>query len=136
MNKLIIIAIILVSAFAFNINKQPIVSETVDRQLKAINWPFTTCGDGQWDIQKLTLGSTPARNTNDSIDVVYIFSYHRQEKPDKPSISRMCYSVLNWTDPHFTLKLLPSLNHSTVETQSNSNSSTLFHPSPHLEPMD
>ena len=69
MNKLIILALIMVSAFAFSMN-QPIVSEEVHQQLKAINWPFTSCGDGTWDIQKLTLGSTPARNTNDSIDVV------------------------------------------------------------------
>ena len=82
MNKLIILALILVSAFTFTIN-EPIVSETVDRQLKAINWPFSTCGDGNWDIQKLTLGSTPARNTNDSIDVVifYIKLRLEQQKP-------------------------------------------------------
>lgn len=73
MNKLVILALILASALAFNINKQPIISEEVDRQLEAINWPFTTCGDGKWDIQKLTLSSTPARNTNDSIDVVSYF---------------------------------------------------------------
>ncbi len=88
MNKLIIVALILVSAFAFNIN-QPIISEEVDRQLKAINWPFTLCGDGKWDIQKLTLGSTPARNSNDSIDVVILFSYHRLVKPKILSLSRM-----------------------------------------------
>lgn len=81
MSKLIIIALILVSAFAFTIN-EPIISETVDRQLKAINWPFTTCGDGKWDIQKLTLGSTPARNTNDSIDVVNIYINFRSELQD------------------------------------------------------
>lgn len=81
MSKLIIIALILVSAFAFTIN-EPIISETVDRQLKAINWPFTTCGDGKWDIQKLTLGSTPARNTNDSIDVVIIYINFRSELQD------------------------------------------------------
>ena len=74
MNKLIFLALLLVSTFAFTINNEPIVSETVDRQLKAINWPFTTCGDGKWDIQKLTLGSTPARNQNDSIDVVTYLS--------------------------------------------------------------
>lgn len=42
----------------------------MDKQLEAINWPFTLCGDGKWDIQKLTMDSTPARNTNNSIDVV------------------------------------------------------------------
>jgi hypothetical protein len=70
MNKLVIVALILVSAFAFSMNDQPIISEEAHKQLTAINWPFTSCGDGTWDIQKLTLGSTPARNTNDSIDVV------------------------------------------------------------------
>ena len=90
MNKLIIVALILVSAFAFNIN-EPIVSETVDRQLKAINWPFTTCGDGKWDIQKLTLGSTPARNTNDSIDVVTIFINSRLEPPEPQSLSKKSF---------------------------------------------
>ena len=74
MSKLIFLALLLVSTFAFTLNNQPIVSETVDRQLKAINWPFTTCGDGNWDIQKLTLGATPARNQNDSIDVVTYLS--------------------------------------------------------------
>lgn len=71
MNKLFLVALIIVSAFAFNIKRQNIVSET---QLKAINWPFTTCGDGRWKIEKLTLSAQPARNTNDSIVVViYIF---------------------------------------------------------------
>jgi hypothetical protein len=87
MSKLIIIALILVSAFAFTIN-EPIISETVDRQLKAINWPFTTCGDGKWDIQKLTLGSTPARNTNDSIDVVIIHINFRSELQDLQLLSK------------------------------------------------
>lgn len=81
MNKLIFLALLLVVSFAFTIDNQPIVSETVHKQLKAINWPFTTCGDGKWDIQKLTLGSTPARNSNDSIDVVtylLILDWYRQ----------------------------------------------------------
>ncbi len=90
MNKLILIALILVSAFAFTINDSPIISEEAHRQLKAINWPFTTCGDGKWDITKLTLGSTPARNTNDSIDtVIYSLNpdwksqrlHHLQKRP-------------------------------------------------------
>lgn len=90
MSKLIILALIIVSAFAFTIN-EPIVSETVDRQLKAINWPFSTCGDGKWDIQKLTLGSTPARNTNDSIDVVIITFKSRSVQPEPPSPSKKSY---------------------------------------------
>lgn len=90
MNKLIILALIIVSSFAFTIN-EPIVSETVDRQLKAINWPFTTCGDGKWDIQKLTLGSTPARNTNDSIDVVIFHFNSRLVQQDHPSLSKKSY---------------------------------------------
>jgi len=57
-------------------NDQPIVSEESHRQLNAINWPFASCGDGTWDIQKLTFASTPARNTNDLIDaVIYWFKF-------------------------------------------------------------
>lgn len=135
MNKLIILALIMVSAFAFTIN-EPIVSETVDRQLKAINWPFTTCGDGKWDIQKLTLGSTPARNTNDSIDVVIIHFYSRLVQQKLPSPSKRSYWLLNWTEPHFTPKLKSSPNLMIMEIQLNTNSSTSFHHLPHQELMD
>ena len=38
--------------------------------LKAIPWPFTLCGNGQWTIEKLTLASTPVRNANNDIDAV------------------------------------------------------------------
>ena len=38
--------------------------------MKDIPWPFTPCGTGSWTIEKLTLGSTPARNTNDDITVL------------------------------------------------------------------
>ena len=91
MNKLILVALILVSALAFNINKAPIVTETIDRQLKAINWPFTSCGDGKWDIQKLTLSATPTRNTNDSIDVVIISAKNRPERPETQLLSRTLF---------------------------------------------
>ena len=135
MNKLIIIALILVSAFAFSMN-QPIVSEEVHTQLTAINWPFTTCGDGKWDITKLTLGSTPARNTNDSIDVVIYWLKFRLERPEMPSPSRMLFWQSSWTEPHSTQKPSLSLTHSTTETQLSSSSTTSFHHSPHQELTD
>lgn len=136
MNKLVILALILASALAFNINKQPIISEEVDKQLEAINWPFTTCGDGKWDIQKLTLSSTPARNTNDSIDVVSYFCYHRPVPPEPQSPSRMFFWMLSWTEPHSIPKASLSLMTSIKETPLNSSSTTTSHHSPHQEPTD
>lgn len=136
MNKLIILALILVSAFAFSVNDAPIISEEAHRQLKAINWPFTTCGDGKWDITKLTLGSTPARNTNDSIDVVTYSPYFRLVKPEMPSPSRTSSWPSSWTEHLSTLKPSLSLIHSTMETQLNSSSTTSSHHSPPQEPTD
>jgi hypothetical protein len=136
MNKLIFLALLLVSTFAFTLNNQPIVSETVDRQLKAINWPFSSCGDGKWDIQKLTLGSTPARNQNDSIDVVTYLFYFRLVPPEPQSPSKTSFWVLNLMELHSTPKLLLSLNHSTTETPLNSNSTTLYHHLLHQELTD
>jgi hypothetical protein len=44
--------------------------------LNAINWPFTSCGDGTWDIQKVTFAVAPARNTNQLINtVIYWFKF-------------------------------------------------------------
>ena len=136
MNKLIILALILVSAFAFSVNDAPIISEEAHRQLKAINWPFTTCGDGKWDITKLTLGPTPARNTHDSIDVVTYSPYFRLEKPETPLPSRTSSWMSSWMGLLSTLKPLLSLTHSTTETQLSSSSTTSFHHSPPQEPTD
>lgn len=136
MNKLIIVALILVSAFAFTMDNQPIVSEEVHRQLKAISWPFTTCGDGKWDIQKLTLSSTPARNTNDSIDVVIIWFNFRPARPETALHSRTSFWQWSWTEPHCTQSRLLSLIHSTTETPLNSSSTTTSHHSLPQEPTD
>ena len=68
MNKTLILLLALVcslSAFSIVQNKDK-------KAVKAINWPFTTCGTGDWSIDKLTLNSQPARNTNNDIDVVNI----------------------------------------------------------------
>lgn len=39
---------------------------------QAINWPFTICGKGDWNIEKLTIGATPKRDANNDIDVVLL----------------------------------------------------------------
>ncbi len=62
MNKTLIVLLGLISTLsAFTI---------VQNNVEGINWPFTTCGDGSWTIEKLTLASQPARNANNDIDVV------------------------------------------------------------------
>lgn len=66
MNKTLILLLALVcSLSAFSIVQN-------EKAVKAINWPFTTCGNGDWTIEKLTLASQPARNANNDIDVVNI----------------------------------------------------------------
>lgn len=55
-------------ASSFNFREKSIVSQEVS----AIPWPFTVCGDGDWTIEKLTIGETPKRNINDEITVVRI----------------------------------------------------------------
>jgi hypothetical protein len=70
--KSLLLVVLCVSASAFIIRKPHIKGE---EEVQAIDWPFTTCGDGDWDIEKLTLGSTPKRNTNDDIDVVILSGY-------------------------------------------------------------
>ena len=81
MSKLLLLSVLLISALAFNIQKESSPMETIiSSPIKAINWPFTTCGDGHWTIEKLTLSAQPARNTNDSIVVVIflLFSWELQ----------------------------------------------------------
>lgn len=69
MNKSLIVLLVLVcSISAFQIFKN---KESTD--LQAINWPFNLCGNGEWNIEKLLLGSTPKRDSNNDIDVVRIF---------------------------------------------------------------
>ena len=63
-----LLAMILVSLNAYSIYETVVAMR--DESLKDIKWPFTICGKGSWTIQQLTLGSTPARNTNDDIKVV------------------------------------------------------------------
>lgn len=41
-----------------------------DSSFKAIPWPFTVCGDGDWTIESVTLSQTPKRNINDEIVTV------------------------------------------------------------------
>jgi hypothetical protein len=48
-----------------------IYEAVVQNQVGDINWPFTICKQSDvWDINSLTLGGQPARNTNDDITVV------------------------------------------------------------------
>jgi hypothetical protein len=77
------LALLLVSLNGFSIY------ETVKgyQQVQDINWPFTVCGKGTWTAEKLTLGSTPARNTNDDITVV-LPSLDRPAPPTTTSASR------------------------------------------------
>ena len=66
MSKTLILLVALVSCLsAFTI-----VQKHSQPALEAINWPFTLCGKGAWNIEKLTLAQQPARNINDDIDVV------------------------------------------------------------------
>lgn len=61
--------ILTLSASAFQIKTEEIeVSTTV----RAIPWPFTSCGEGSWTIESLTLDQTPKRNINDNIVMVHI----------------------------------------------------------------
>ena len=75
----ILVSLLLVSStFAFNLKKIISSDNIIKSEIKnltSINWPVTTCGDGHWAIEKLTLSSQPARNTNDSIDTVNILFY-------------------------------------------------------------
>jgi hypothetical protein len=76
MSKLLVLSVLLISALAFNIQKESSPLDTIiSAPIKAINWPFTTCGDGHWTIEKLTLSSQPVRNSNDSITVVIIWLF-------------------------------------------------------------
>ena len=42
---------------------------------KAIPWPFTRCGDGDWDIESMTLSETPRRGINCKINVVKLMVF-------------------------------------------------------------
>ena len=69
MAKTVIVLLSLICALsAFQIYQK-----SGSKEVKAINWPFTTCGSGDWNIEKLTLSAQPARNTNDDIDVVLLW---------------------------------------------------------------
>jgi hypothetical protein len=76
MIKTTVLAILIISCLSFNMHtndEKDIIIDSGSQSVNAINWPFTICGQGSWTIQKLTLGSSPARNTNDDIDVVVIY---------------------------------------------------------------
>jgi len=91
--------------------------------LKDIDWPFTNCGKGTWNIEKLTLGGTPARNTNDDITVVS-FMLCRLELPTMISTSCRLTWMSSSTEYSFTMKPSPSNKTTRVETTSNSNTPT------------
>jgi|JI6StandDraft_1071083.scaffolds.fasta_scaffold218427_3 hypothetical protein len=70
---LILLSILLVSLSAFSIYETALSYKQTS--IKDIVWPFTICGTtSSWTIEKLTLASTPTRNTNDDITVVNILS--------------------------------------------------------------
>lgn len=68
--RTLIIAALLATAIAFQINIDGNANAPVEQTVGAIPWPFTTCGDGDWTIESLTLDQTPKRNINDNIVVV------------------------------------------------------------------
>lgn len=75
MSKTIIVLLSLICALsAFQI-----FQKSATKEVKAINWPFTPCGTGDWSIDKLTLSAQPARNTNDDIDVVLFLRYRLEQ---------------------------------------------------------
>ena len=59
--KLVSLAFCIVSIIGFNIQTN---------ELTAIDWPFTICGTGSWDVEHVFFGGVPQRNTNDDIDFV------------------------------------------------------------------
>lgn len=61
--------ILALSANAFQIKTEEI---EVSPSVGAIPWPFTSCGEGSWVIESLTLDQTPKRNINDNIVMVPI----------------------------------------------------------------
>jgi len=70
--KLLILAVCVLAVSSFTIAQKKNTKET---QLQVIPWPFTLCGKGDWNIQKLILSAQPARNQNTDMTVVIIISY-------------------------------------------------------------
>jgi hypothetical protein len=133
MNKLLLVAaLLLCSINAFHIYDTIIAIN--QNNLKDIDWPFTNCGKGTWDIEKLTLGGTPARNTNDDITVVS-FLLSRLELLTMISTSCKLTSLSSSTEYSSTMKPSPSSKTTRAETTSNSNTPTSSQALLPLEPM-
>jgi hypothetical protein len=122
MNKLLIVAaLLLCSINTFHIYDAVIAIN--QNNLKDIDWPFTNCGKGTWDIEKLTLGGTPARNTNDDITVV-TFLLSRLELPTMTSTLCRLISMSSLTESSSTVKQSPSSKTMRAEITSNLNTPT------------
>jgi len=119
MNKLLLLTALLLST----LNAYHIYDAILQHQVRDINWPFTVCGDGSWEIKKLTLGGQPARNTNDDITIVTC-PLSRLEKPKTTSTSRKPNSPSNSTASSSTTRRLTSATATATETPSSSNTPT------------
>jgi hypothetical protein len=120
--SIVLIATLLFTLSAFYIQ----VENDQSNEVKAIDWKFTTCGDGKWTIQSLTLGSIPARNTNDDIDVVINYLF-RPELLILELLSPLLKLTSNLMEFLFTLKLLNMRKHTKKEIQLNSDTIISFH---------
>ena len=130
---LILIPLLLVSLNAFSIYETVVAMNS--HELKSIPWPFTICGKGKWTVESLSLGSVPARNTNDDITFVR-FALFSSELPMRTPHSQLLILKLSSTESSFTLNQTPSLPLSVKETQFNTNSPTSSQVSLPPEPMD
>lgn len=133
MTQLILVAaLLLCSINSFHIYDA--VMAIQQNNLKDIDWPFTPCGDGDWKIEKLTLGGQPTRNTNDDITVVTYLLF-RLELLLTVLILLQLILRSNSTVCSFTMRALPSNKAMMREIQSNSNTPTLSLVLLLLEPM-
>lgn len=124
MTKLILVAaLLLCSINAFHIYDAVLAIQ--QNNLKDIDWPFTTCGNGDWKIEKLTLGGQPVRNTNDDITVVSYLLYRLELLLTALTLLQLSFWS-NSMECSFTTKAFPSNKATMTETQSNSNTPTSF----------
>lgn len=70
MSRILVLAAFLALSCCFQIKTDTFGESPAEQTVAAIPWPFTTCGDGDWTIDSLSLDQAPKRNINDNIVTV------------------------------------------------------------------
>ena len=69
--QLLLVFVLMMTISGFYINNEPVIKQ----QVQSVDWPYTICGSGSWNVTQVTLTSAPQKNSQNILTVVRNLAY-------------------------------------------------------------